>query len=229
MCFSYVNYKYVLLSRAKQVFNQSKQVSKCVKPHRNLKNHYDRISFHFLFFQMSSNASNSRRQARRKSDTRIASIVAKAVAKVIPEIVTQVQALSNSQSSANSRADAPKPAFSYKQFKACDPMVFTGEGSISQMLQWFDAIEVTLRQSGCPEHFKTTCATGVLQSRALDWWTAERIKRGNDAAYALSWEELKELMKKEYCPPYEVQKLANEFWSIKQIGSDNAGFTTRFK
>ena len=178
---------------------------------------------------MSSNASNSRRQARRKSDKRIASIVAKAVAKVVPQIVAQVQSLNNSQSSAGSKADASKPNFYYKHFKACEPMTFTGEEGVSQLFKWFNAIEVTLRQSGCPEHFRTTCATGVFQSRALDWWTAECNKRGDDAAYALSWSELKELMKREYCPPHEVQKLANEFWSIKQIGSDNAGLTARFK
>ncbi|KAJ0443040.1 hypothetical protein HanIR_Chr16g0816231 [Helianthus annuus] len=63
------------------------------------------------------------------------------------------------------------------------------------------SIEVTFRQSRCPENLRTVNATGVFQSRALDWWTAERNRRGNDAAYGLAWEELKELMMKEFCPP----------------------------
>ncbi|MFS7890149.1 putative retrotransposon gag domain-containing protein [Helianthus anomalus] len=108
-------------------------------------------------------------------------------------------------------------------------MPFTGEGDVSQLLQWFDAIEVTLRQSGCPEDFQTTCATGVFQSRALDWWTAERNKRGIAAAYALSWNELKKLMKEEYCPPHELQNLEDEFWQLKQDKGDNASYTARFK
>ncbi|MCQ7285375.1 retrotransposon gag domain-containing protein, partial [Salmonella enterica] len=153
----------------------------------------------------------------------------KEVVKLIPQIVAQVHSLSNSRATKDSKTEAPQSTFLYKHFKACDPMEFTGEGGVTQLLQWFDSIEVTLRQSGCPDSFRTTCATGVFQSRALDWWTAERNKRGISAAYALSWDELKELMKEEYCPPHEVQKLENEFWEIKQTEGDNAGYTARFK
>ncbi|XP_021975357.1 uncharacterized protein LOC110870488 [Helianthus annuus] len=72
-------------------------------------------------------------------------------------------------------------------------------------------------------------APKISLSRALDWWTAEQNRRGNDASYGLSWEELKEVMMKEFCPPHELQKLENEFWGINQEGGDNAGLTARFK
>ncbi|KAJ0467409.1 putative retrotransposon gag domain-containing protein [Helianthus annuus] len=36
-------------------------------------------------------------------------------------------------------------------------------------------------------------------------------------------------MRKEYCPPHEVQKLEDEFWEIKQVGGDNTSYTARFK
>ncbi|KAF5774952.1 putative nucleotidyltransferase, Ribonuclease H [Helianthus annuus] len=62
------------------------------------------------------------------------------------------------------------------------------------MFQWFDSIEVTLRQSGCPDNLRTVNATGVFQSRALDWWNAERNKHGNDVAYGLTWDELKDII-----------------------------------
>ncbi|KAJ0654827.1 putative retrotransposon gag domain-containing protein [Helianthus annuus] len=182
---------------------------------------------------MPSNNSASRRTARRRAkrsaDKRIASLVTREVVKLIPQIVAQVHSLSNSRATKDSKTESPQPTFLYKHFKACDPMGFTCEGGVTQLLQWFDSIEVTLRQSRCPDIFRTTCATGVFQSRALDWWTVERNKRGISAAYALSWDELKELMKEEYCPPHEVQKLENEFWEIKQTEGDNAGYTARFK
>ncbi|KAJ0746805.1 putative retrotransposon gag domain-containing protein [Helianthus annuus] len=171
----------------------------------------------------------ARRRAKRSADKRIASLVTKEVVKLIPQIVAQVHSLSNARAAKDSTTEAPQSTFLYKHFKACDPMEFTGEGGVPQLLQWFDSIEVTLRQSGCPDSFRTTCATGVFQSRALNWWTAERNKRGISAAYALSWDELKELMKEEYCPPHEVQKLENEFWETKQTEGDNAGYTARFK
>ncbi|KAJ0575878.1 putative retrotransposon gag domain-containing protein [Helianthus annuus] len=92
---------------------------------------------------------------------------------------------------------------------------FTGEDGPTTMFQWFDSIEVTLRQSGCPDNLRTLNAIGVFQSRALDWWTAERNKCGNDAAYGLTWDELKDVMMQEFCPPHERQKLEDEFWHIK--------------
>ncbi|KAF5805761.1 hypothetical protein HanXRQr2_Chr05g0213291 [Helianthus annuus] len=130
----------------------------------------------------------ARRRAKRSDDKRIASLVVREVAKVIPQIVSQVHSLIHSRTTEDVKTEAPQSAFLYKHFKACDPMEFTGEGGVSQLLQWFDSIEVTLYQSGCPDSFRTTCATGLLQSRALEWWTAERNKRGISAAYALSWD-----------------------------------------
>ncbi|MFS7986353.1 hypothetical protein Hanom_Chr11g01009321 [Helianthus anomalus] len=36
-------------------------------------------------------------------------------------------------------------------------------------------------------------------------------------------------MLEEFCPPYERQKLEDEFWHLKQKEGDNAALTTRFK
>ncbi|MFS8007017.1 putative transcription factor interactor and regulator CCHC(Zn) family [Helianthus anomalus] len=113
--------------------------------------------------------------------------------------------------------------FHFKQFKACGPKEFTGEDGPTAMFHMFDSIEVTLRQSRCPENLRTLNATSVFQSRALDRWTAERNKRGNDAAYELTWKELKAIM------IHERQKLEDEFWNIKQKDGDNAALTARFK
>ncbi|KAM0067222.1 hypothetical protein Hdeb2414_s0002g00058441 [Helianthus debilis subsp. tardiflorus] len=107
-----------------------------------------------------------------KRDKRLAAIIAKQLAKAVSDVYENV-----SKSSEESRTEAPKDAtktvFSFKQFKACGPKEFTGEDGPTAMFQWFDSLEVTLRQSGCPENLRTLNATGIFQSRALDWWTAE--------------------------------------------------------
>ncbi|MFS8004540.1 putative transcription factor interactor and regulator CCHC(Zn) family [Helianthus anomalus] len=176
----------------------------------------------------SSSMSRQRLTRQEKRDRRLAAIISKTVAKAVSEVYENA-----SKSSEGSQAEAPKEAgkgtFSFKQFKACGPKEFTGENGPTALFHWFDSVEVTLRQSGCPDHLRTLNATGVFQSRALDWWTAERNKRGNDAAYELTWEELKAIMMDEFCPPYERQKLEDEFWGIKQKEGDNAGLTARFK
>ncbi|KAJ0839919.1 putative retrotransposon gag domain-containing protein [Helianthus annuus] len=178
---------------------------------------------------MSSFGSHTSHTARRNhEDKRIASLVAKQIAKVILQIVSELNE-NASKSSEESRTDSPKATFSFKQFKACGPKEFTGEDEPTTMFQWFDSIKVTLRQSGCPENLRTVNATGVFESRALDWWTAERNKRGNDAAFGLTWDELKDIMMQEFRPPHKLQKLEDEFWHIKQDRGDNAGLTARFK
>ncbi|KAJ0604362.1 hypothetical protein HanHA300_Chr02g0048931 [Helianthus annuus] len=160
---------------------------------------------------MSSFGSHTSCAARRNhANKRIASLIAKQMAKVIPQIVSELNE-NTSKSSEESRTDSPKGTFSFKQFNACGPKDFTGEVRPSAMFQWFDSVKVTLRQSRCPDHLRTINATGVFQSRALDWWTAARNRRRNDAAYGLTLDELKELMMKEFCPPRELQKLENEF------------------
>ena len=112
--------------------------------------------------------------------------MAKEMANVIPEMVSKIQAIAKPESSVESKIDPPPSTVTFKQFNSCSPAPFSGEDGATQMLQWYDSIEVTFCQSGCPEHLRTTNATGVFRSRALDWWTAERNTRGDDAAYALS-------------------------------------------
>ncbi|MFS7941395.1 hypothetical protein Hanom_Chr05g00475741 [Helianthus anomalus] len=94
-----------------------------------------------------------RRRARQSANKRIASLITREVVKLIPQIVARVHSLSNSRTPEDVKTE---PVYLYKHFKACGPMPFTGEGGVSQLLQWFDAIEVTLRQSGCPKDYQTT-------------------------------------------------------------------------
>ncbi|KAK1406306.1 hypothetical protein QVD17_41599 [Tagetes erecta] len=156
--------------------------------------------------------------------------MAKQMARVIPDIVKKINATPSPNSSVDSRILATKTSsFTYKQFKSCGPEPFTGDEGASKMLEWFDSIELTFVNSECPQEFRTRSATGVFKSRALEWWKSERSTRGNEVALALPWEEVKQLMLEEFCPPHEMQKLEEEFWNLKQISGDNLAYTTRFK
>ncbi|KAM0015444.1 hypothetical protein Hdeb2414_s0032g00710901 [Helianthus debilis subsp. tardiflorus] len=129
------------------------------------------------------------------------------MARVIPDIFSRIQTDPNSpHGSVDSKVDKPKTPFLFKQFMACKPLEFTGKDGATALLSWFDAMEITFRQSGCPDDLRTQNATGVFRSRALDWWTSERGIRGEDVAHALPWTELKRIMKEEFCPPHEIRK-----------------------
>jgi hypothetical protein len=71
-------------------------------------------------------------------------------------------------------------------------------------------------------------ATNLFLDQVLTWWNNQVQTLGDDAAYSLSWLELKELMIAEYCPASEVQKLETEFWNLTMVGPDVAGYTSRF-
>ncbi|KAJ0921353.1 putative nucleotidyltransferase, Ribonuclease H [Helianthus annuus] len=182
---------------------------------------------------MSSSSSKRRKSKKGSTSTAMSQkdcmkFMAKQFAKVLPDIVSKIQT-DSPHGSVDSKADKPKPTFQFKQFMACKPLEFTGKNGATAMMNWFDAIELTFLQSGCPDELRTLNATGVFREKALEWWTTERNKRGNEVAHAMPWDDLKQLMKDHFCPPHELQKLENEFWNLTQKGSDMDGLITRFK
>ena len=44
----------------------------------------------------------------------------------------------------------------------------------------------------------------------------------------MSWEDFKVLMREEFCPDNEVQKLESEFWCHAMVGAGHATYTDRF-
>nr|GEU97411.1 reverse transcriptase domain-containing protein [Tanacetum cinerariifolium] len=49
--------------------------------------------------------------------------------------------------------------------------------------------------------------------------------RGREAVVGMTWEDFKALMKKEYCPSKEMQKLQTEFWSHAMVGAEMVAAT----
>ncbi|XP_022003673.1 uncharacterized protein LOC110901133 [Helianthus annuus] len=64
--------------------------------------------------------------------------------------------------------------------------------------------------------------------KALSWWNAQVRILGEDAAYGLTWNELKEMLLKEYCLGSELQKIKTDFWNLTMEGLNVRAYTTRF-
>nr|XP_043611686.1 uncharacterized protein LOC122583333 [Erigeron canadensis] len=67
-----------------------------------------------------------------------------------------------------------------------------------------------------------------MLSGALTWWNAYADVVGIDDANATPWDEVKEMMREEYFPRNEIQKLEMEFWSLTVKGNNIAAYTRRF-
>ncbi|KAK1424225.1 hypothetical protein QVD17_19546 [Tagetes erecta] len=159
----------------------------------------------------------------RNSSRRIASIVAREVAAVIPTLLNHLNNGTN-----GGGANTPPLGCSFKKFSSCNPTKFNGTEGATSLLQWFESTENTFLNSECPDNLKVRHAASVLQKRALTWWNGEKRTRGVDAAMALSWDQFKDLMTKEFCPRNEIKKLEAEFWDLAQEGGENLAYTNRF-
>ncbi|KAK1421777.1 hypothetical protein QVD17_24399 [Tagetes erecta] len=159
----------------------------------------------------------------RNSNRKIASIVAREVAAVIPTLLTHLNSGSNGGGS-----NPPASECSFKKFSSCNPTKFSGSEGATGLLQWFESMENTFLNCDCPDNLKVRHATSVFQKRALTWWNGEKRTRGVVAAMALKWEEVKDLMTKEFCPRNEIKKLETEFWDLVQVGGENSAYTNRF-
>ncbi|GJZ90366.1 putative reverse transcriptase domain-containing protein [Tanacetum coccineum] len=52
--------------------------------------------------------------------------------------------------------------------------------------------------------------------------------RGRETAVGIAWEDFKTLMREEFCPINEMQKLETEFWNHAMVGAGQATYTDRF-
>ncbi|XP_022032291.1 uncharacterized protein LOC110933370 [Helianthus annuus] len=149
-----------------------------------------------------------RRDAQPQTNKEIAALVTQQMAAVLPNIVTQVHQISNNNNNNNAQCN-------FKTFNSAKPLKFSGSEGATALLQWFKSIESTFRHVQCPNECKVDFTSSFFQRRALTWWNGIMRDRGADVAMELTWEEFKDLMKKEFGPRSEIRALENEFYYLK--------------
>ncbi|GJW97609.1 reverse transcriptase domain-containing protein [Tanacetum coccineum] len=86
----------------------------------------------------------------------------------------------------------------YQDFMKCKPLYFKGTEGVVELTQWFERIETVFRISNC----------------------AVENQVNHDAAYAMTWADLRKKMTDKYCPRNEMKKLKAELWNLKVKESD---------
>ncbi|GJV26639.1 reverse transcriptase domain-containing protein [Tanacetum coccineum] len=117
---------------------------------------------------------------------------------------------------------------SYKDFVACKPKESDGKGGAVAYIRWVKKIEEIQDISDCGYNQKVKYSAGLLTGRALTCCKYEVMTRGRKAAVGMTWEDFKVLMKEEYCPSNEIQKLEMEFWNHAMVGAGHSAYTDRF-
>ncbi|KAJ0491703.1 putative nucleotidyltransferase, Ribonuclease H [Helianthus annuus] len=109
----------------------------------------------------------------------------------------------------------------------CKPQTFTGTEGAVGLLRWFEKAESVFAICNCPAGDRVKYDAGTLADGALTWWNAQVQLLGIKAANATTWEDFKELIREEYCPRDEVQKLENEYYDLKMVGSEVEAYVKR--
>ncbi|XP_021975285.1 uncharacterized protein LOC110870410 [Helianthus annuus] len=89
-------------------------------------------------------------------------------------------------------------------------------------------MESVMAISGCAVDQRMRYASCLFLDEALSWWNAQVQILGKDVAYGLTWNELKEMLLKEYCPRSETQKIDMDFWNLTMEGLDVEAYTSHF-
>ncbi|KAJ9566644.1 hypothetical protein OSB04_002610 [Centaurea solstitialis] len=162
----------------------------------------------------------------RREDPEHARLVSEQVMASLPNIVSQVAAGFNTNQ--NNNQGTRERDCTYKSFRSCNPKEFLGTEGAVGLLTWIESMESVLHISKCLERNKVEYAACLLQGRALTWWNTQVQTRGRDATGQITWEDFKKMLKEEFCPRSEIQKLEAELWHHEMKGNDVTTYTTRF-
>ncbi|GKE39278.1 reverse transcriptase domain-containing protein, partial [Tanacetum coccineum] len=97
-----------------------------------------------------------------------------------------------------------------KEFMTYNPKDYDGKGGAIFYTHWIKKMESVQDMSGCGAKQKAKYTAGSFIGKALAWWNTRVQTGGLEAAVGMTWEDFKDLMRKEFCPNNEMQKLETE-------------------
>jgi hypothetical protein len=106
----------------------------------------------------------------------------------------------------NAHNPAP-PVVTFKNFLDCKPHTFNGIDGAVRLLRWIEKVEPVFVMCRCPDTDRVKFTAGTLEGSALTWWNAKVQLLGLEPTNGMAWDAFKELLRREYTPRDQVQKL----------------------
>ncbi|GJW06063.1 putative reverse transcriptase domain-containing protein [Tanacetum coccineum] len=149
-------------------------------------------------------------------------VIAQQLKNLLPTIIAQVGSqASNIQGDVrnvrNVNMNNGRGGCSYKEFMACNPKDYEGNGGAIFYTCWIKKMELVHDMSGCGDNQKVKYTAGLFIGKALTWWNSQVQTRGREAVAGMTWEDFKTLTREELCLNNEMQKLETEFWCHAMI------------
>ncbi|GJW80854.1 reverse transcriptase domain-containing protein [Tanacetum coccineum] len=115
----------------------------------------------------------------------------------------------------------------YKEFLACYPKEYDGKGGVVYT-RWIEKMDSVQDMSGCMDNQKGKYTAGSFVGKALIWWNSQIRTLGREVAVGMSWDNFKVLMREEFCPSNEMQKLETKLWNHTMVGAGHAAYSDKF-
>ncbi|GKB00513.1 putative reverse transcriptase domain-containing protein [Tanacetum coccineum] len=105
--------------------------------------------------------------------------------------------------------EPPARECTYSSFMKCNPTSFHGNEGAVELCRWYEKTESVFSINECSERNKVATL-------------------GLEVANAKSWNDMKIMMREEFCLPEEIQRIEVELWNLRVKDSNISAYTQRF-
>nr|GFA27741.1 hypothetical protein [Tanacetum cinerariifolium] len=131
------------------------------------------------------------------TDAQLEALIEQGVARALAACDADIN--TNGNDSHNSRTGAKRTErvtreCTYPDFMKCKPLNFKGTEGVVELTQWFENMETMFRISNCSVENQIKFSTCTLLGSALTWWNSHVTTVGPDAAYVMTWVDMKKKM-----------------------------------
>nr|APU93382.1 putative gag-pol polyprotein [Marshallia obovata] len=116
----------------------------------------------------------------------------------------------------------------YRNFHEGKPPQFDGTRSAAVVHRWLLEIESVIDLSECKKNQEVRFAAHSLVSEALYWWQNTKQALGRRAVKNMKWAQFKQLIIDNFCLDHEMEKIEQEFLTLKSGGRSHREYTTKF-
>ncbi|XP_024992449.1 uncharacterized protein LOC112526393 [Cynara cardunculus var. scolymus] len=117
---------------------------------------------------------------------------------------------------------------SYKTFLCCKPPEFVGFDDPMACMNWLQEIEQAIRACDCDEGQKVKFGSQMLRGAALTWWNIVISTIEVTELTKMIWTTFKKKVMEEYCNEQEMDRIEEEFRTLKKGNLSVRDYTRLF-
>ncbi|KAJ0548586.1 putative retrotransposon gag domain-containing protein [Helianthus annuus] len=124
--------------------------------------------------------------------------------------------------------DTHSKSCTYKYFVSCKPRDFTGKKGAVDCMTWLDEMDTVVDISGCADRDVVKYVSQSFKGDALAWWKSLLQAAGKATLYSMTWDQFVALIKENFCPQHEVERIESDFVSLVMKNLDCQAYLTTF-